>query len=357
MLRINHPDYPIFIHSQQDSNSQFQKYLQGYSSIQLICDSNTEKFCLPIFENYLANFTFQKHVFPAGEANKNNATLQNLYANILKNNADRNALIINLGGGVVSDLGGFTAATYKRGIDFIQVPTSLLAMVDATIGGKLGYNFLSVKNAIGCFANPKAVLINTVFLQSLSKDERLSGWAEMLKHALISDADYWKEMSYFDIEKEKDIPLEFIEKSLNIKLKIVIEDPFEKGARKLLNLGHSLGHALESAALEKKEYLPHGVAVAFGILGESYFANKKGILANADFEKIKSYLLPLYANYFIDKFDLQAIISWIKNDKKNSSGKFNFTLLREIGKAEQDHFLNIQDIELLLNWLNNNYEV
>ncbi|MEX2590550.1 MAG: 3-dehydroquinate synthase [Chitinophagales bacterium] len=352
MLKIINPDYPVLLQEKEGEEQLLCSYFEKYSSIHIICDSNTEKCCLPLFKAVLADFDYKLHVFPAGEQNKSAETLHNLYKALLNCKADRNALLINLGGGVVGDLGGFLAATYKRGIDFIQVPTSLLAMVDATIGGKLGYNFNGIKNSIGCFANPLAVWINPVFLKTLGKAERISGWAEMLKHALIADKSHWKALCAFDILKEKIIPVDFIAKSLEIKLEIVKADPFEKGLRKILNLGHTIGHALESIALERKTALPHGVAVALGILAESYCAVKMELLSATDFDELEKYIWPIYGKYLPDKIDLQNVLQFIENDKKNTSGQFNFTLLRKIGEAKYNQSLNIEYIEELVKWLN-----
>ena len=357
MLQLNHSDYPIHLSEGTEVLEQLQSQIEAHSSTHIICDSNTAQFCLPILEKYLAQNPYQVHSFSAGEKHKNFETVSNLYEALLNTNADRKALVINLGGGVVGDLGGFAAATYKRGIDFVQIPTSLLAMVDATIGGKLGYNFKGVKNAIGVFENPEMVLISNAFLETLPDDERLSGWGEMLKHALIADAEYWEELCAFDISKHKNLPVNFIEKSLRIKLEVVHSDPFEQNRRKLLNLGHTLGHALESVAIEKGQDLPHGAAVAFGILGESFAANSLGLLSEIDLKKIVAYIQPLYGSYFVNEIDFQEVLKWIKNDKKNTSGELNFTFLRKIGTAEYNHSLEIDYIQRMINWLNSIYEV
>lgn len=357
MLQLNHSDYPIYLSEGTEVFEQLQAQIDSHSSCHIICDMNTEQLCLPILEKYLKVNSYQVHSFSAGENHKNFETVADLYESLLNANADRKALVINLGGGVVGDLGGFTAATYKRGIDFIQIPTSLLAMVDATIGGKLGYNFKGVKNAIGVFANPEMVLISTVFLETLPDNERLSGWGEMLKHALIADEKYWEDLCAFDISSQKKLPVEFIEKSLQIKLEVVQSDPFEQNRRKLLNLGHTLGHALESVALEKGQNLPHGAAVAFGILGESFAANNQALLPEIDLKKIVAYIQPLYRSYFVNEIDFQEVLKWIKNDKKNTSGELNFTFLRKIGTAEYNHSLEIDYIQRMINWLNSIYEV
>lgn len=356
MLCLENTEYPIYL-SEDTSIFKLLLDLQSkYTSIHVICDSNTEQFCLPVLGKYIDKLNYHIHSFKAGESHKNFETVSQLYTSLLSADTDRRALIINLGGGVVGDLGGFVAATYKRGVDFIQVPTTLLAMVDATIGGKLGYNFEGVKNAVGVFANPLKVLICTEFLQTLPLDEKLSGWGEMLKHALISDNSYWEELCAFNISKEQ-IPIDFIYRSVEIKMNVVDSDPFEKGRRKLLNLGHTLGHAIESEALKRKQILPHGAAVAFGILGESYGAYNLGILSEIDFKKIVAYIQPLYSDYFSEQIDFQEVLKWIKNDKKNTSGKLNFTFLRKIGEAEFDQSLDIEHIREMVKWLNNIYEV
>lgn len=353
MLEIKSAYYPVYLQQNEGEEKLLKDFIGQHSTLHVICDENTKRLCLPLYEQMFSEFNYQLHSIPAGEEFKNAQTLHKLYASLLETNADRNTLVINLGGGVVGDLGGFMAATYKRGVNFIQIPTTLLAMVDATIGGKLGYNFMGIKNSVGCFSNPLTVLINPIFLNTLPKNQLLSGWGEMLKHALIADNEHWKELFGFDIKSNHEIPVDYIQRSLQIKLEIVQADPKENGSRKLLNLGHTIGHAIESYFLEQKQTIPHGIAVALGILSEAYCANELNLLPNEDFEEIDNYIWSLYGEYLPGKIDYQFVLKTISNDKKNISGEFNFTFLRKIGKAEFNHSVDIEYIRELVNWLNN----
>lgn len=352
MRYLENSAYPILIGQEPDKDLFYNTFISNHSSIHLLCDENTRKLCLPVLREIFPALVFEIIEIKAGESQKNYQTLEIIYRSLLNKNADRNALLINLGGGVIGDLGGFAAATYKRGIDFIQVPTTLLSMVDATVGGKLGYNFGAVKNSVGCFKNPKVVWINASFLKTLDKAQQISGWAEMLKHALISSKGLWEELVNFDIENEAVIPEAMIARSVEVKLNIVNKDPFEKGERKLLNLGHTLGHALESIALKQGHFLPHGHAVALGILGESFAAKEKGVLAAVDFQELKNYIWTLYGKEYPRSVDFQGILEQMKNDKKNIDQGFNFTLLHKIGHAEIDQSLNIKYIGRMLDALN-----
>ena len=219
-----------------------------YTSIFVLTDSNTNKHCLPLFDK-LFQHAYTLLTMEAGETNKQLATCEDLWASLSEQGADRNSLLINIGGGVVTDLGGFVACTYKRGIDFINIPTSLLAMVDASVGGKTGVDFQGLKNQIGIIKEPEFVVIDDVFLQTLPQDERRSGYAEMLKHGLIVDADYFSVLASSSIAIN-DQMTDHIRHSVSIKSQVVTEDPFEQGLRKILNYGHTLGHAIETHFLE-----------------------------------------------------------------------------------------------------------
>jgi len=250
-------------------------------------------------------------------------------------NADRNALFINLGGGVIGDMGGFCASTYKRGVDFIQIPTTLLSDVDSSIGGKLGIDFAEVKNSIGLFKNPEAVFIDPVFLKTLPIREIRSGLAEIIKHGLIADAALWQQIK--NIEKLETVDwLEFLIPSLEIKKRIVLADPFERNIRKALNFGHTIGHAIESLALNSPEPLTHGEAIAAGMVCESYLSTQVTSLSTSEAEELSKFILKIYGKYSIKNEYFSTLLRLMKNDKKNKDGIINFTMLPKIGDSMID---------------------
>jgi len=296
--------------------------VSNYSKVGILVDENTKRDCLhklPKIENSIIIEV------TSGEINKSISSCNYIWEQLSEHNFDRDSLLINLGGGVIGDMGGFCASTYKRGIDFIQIPTTLLAMVDASVGGKLGVDFNGLKNQVGLFSNPKAVLINPEFLQTLPEDQLKSGFAEVVKHALISDKNLWKEIISVPFNEMKWEVI--IETSINIKNKIVISDPFEKGERKKLNFGHTFGHAVESYYLEKGTPILHGEAVFMGIIKESEFSS----LTDSDKNQIKNYIL---SNFQLPHFPSKSeLLSFMRNDKKNFDKKINFSLLKEIGNC------------------------
>jgi len=241
-------------------------------------------------------------------------------------------LIINLGGGVVTDLGGFVASTFKRGVDFINVPTSLLAMVDASVGGKTGVDLGVLKNLVGVINNPKVVLIDTGFLATLPQVEMRSGLAEMYKHGLIADQTYWDRLSRLHSLSIADLNT-LIYDSVIIKNTIVLEDPREQGLRKTLNFGHTLGHAIESYCLDhnEKQTLLHGEAIAIGMILECFISKHLCNLSDDELQKISHVLLTMYDRILFTKNDIEAVISLLKHDKKNDFGRINFVLLDAIG--------------------------
>ncbi len=255
------------------------EYLEGkdYSAVAVITDKNTRKDCYPRVKELLPRhllITVQE-----GEGNKNLDTCTIIWNKLTEAEFDRHALVINLGGGVIGDMGGFCASTYKRGIDFIQVPTTLLAQVDASVGGKLGIDFQGFKNHIGVFTQPRAVLIDSAFLATLPERELRSGFAEVIKHCLIRDRQMWNKIRKTELD---DMPMkELISHSVETKKAVVNEDPTEKGLRKILNFGHTIGHAVETFHLEKNRLL-HGEAIAIGIICESYIAYSKGMITESE---------------------------------------------------------------------------
>ena len=329
MKEIKAIDYSIWI----GENSLSKLDISTYSKVAILVDENTMRDCLfklPQIENALII------EIKSGEEYKNISTCNFIWEQLTINNFDRNALLINLGGGVIGDMGGFCATTYKRGLEFIHIPTTLLAMVDASVGGKLGIDFKGFKNQIGLFNNPKAVLISSEFLETLAESELKSGFAEVVKHALISDNSLWlklKNTPFTDLDWE-----DIIDTSVQIKNKIVLADPFEKGERKKLNFGHTFGHAIESYYLEKGTPISHGEAVFMGMILETKISN----LSETDKNEIKNYVLSNFALPYTPK--KSSLHKFLINDKKNQNGKINFTLLNGIGNCSFDNLFSLDEL-------------
>jgi 3-dehydroquinate synthase len=336
-------DYSIQF--QNNNFLQLKKQLEDahYSKIFILVDTNTQKYCLPILKKALSDFELNIIQIKAGEAHKNINTCQLIWNDLIQQQADRKSVLLNLGGGVIGDMGGFCASTYKRGIDFIQIPTTLLAQVDASIGGKLGIDFAMVKNSIGLFCNPKAVYLLTNFFGTLPKEELYSGYAEVLKHALIADKKYWDKLRSFDDLEGMDWDI-IITDSLQVKKNIVEQDPFEKGIRKSLNFGHTIGHAIESLSWETNHPLLHGEAVALGMITESFLSYKLLGFPAADLERISQYMLQLYPKYNLDQLDKQAILALIQQDKKNEHQQVCCTMLEQIGSFK----INVHTTDILI---------
>ena len=329
MKEVKANDYSIFI-----GKESLQKYdFNSYNQLAILVDENTKRDCLPVFLK-ASNIDAILIEIPSGEAHKNLESCQLIWNVLSSHHFDRNSLLINLGGGVIGDIGGFAASTYKRGIDFIQIPTSLLAMVDASVGGKLGIDFAYLKNQIGVFNNPKAVLINPVFLISLPKNQLLSGFAEVVKHALIADKCYWKEIKTTPLEKMNWESI--ILQSLVIKENIVSQDPLEKNERKKLNFGHTFGHAIESYYLKLEKPILHGEAISLGIILECNLSKIK----KEEKDEISSFITNTFS--IPKKPPIRSLLEWMKSDKKNRKGKINFTLLSGIGTSiiNQEFTLN-----------------
>ncbi len=336
MQTIQANNYPI--HFNENGYESLNSFLSesNYSNLFIIVDNNTEEFCLPKFLPYLeTNLTIEIVEFEAGEANKNIETCVQIWNVLTELGADRKSLVINLGGGVVTDLGGFVASTFKRGIDFIHIPTTLLSMVDASVGGKNGVDLGNLKNQIGVINVPKMVLIDTQYLDTLSKNEMRSGLAEMLKHGLIYDTEYWEKFLDLKAIDFADFD-ELIYRSVEIKNEIVTEDPTEKNIRKALNFGHTLGHAIESYFLENenKTTLLHGEAIAIGMILESYISLEKGLLTSNEYQVIKSTINAIYDAVVFEENDIAPILELLIHDKKNEYGNIQFALIDCIGKIK-----------------------
>lgn len=306
-----------------------------YSAITLIADNHTYRHCYPSIKPLLPKHTVIR--IKAGEEQKNLTTCEQIWYALTRANTDRHALVLNLGGGVIGDMGGFCAATYKRGIAFAQLPTTLLSQVDASVGGKLGIDFQGLKNHIGVFQLPDAVLIDPAFLKTLPERELRSGFAEVIKHCLIADASMWDTIRVRDLD-EQNWP-ELIRHSVAVKEKIVTEDPREKSIRKTLNFGHTLGHAVETYFLngpDKRGRLLHGEAIAVGMVTEAYIACQKKMIDESLLSQIEEYLFAVYGRVRILPADVEPILALTLQDKKNRGNQVRMALLDGPGHCAYD---------------------
>lgn len=316
----------------------------SYDRLYVLTDEHTQKACLPRLASLQLPYTLI--TIGVEDLNKNIETLTSVWQTLSGTGATRHSLLINLGGGMVTDLGGFAAATFKRGIPYINIPTTLLSMVDAAVGGKTGINFNGLKNEIGAFAPAESVLIDAEFLRSLDLHNLLSGYAEMVKHGLISRETHWAELLRFDFTNVDFQALQqLIGCSVKVKEDIVAQDPFEKGIRKALNLGHTIGHAFESFAMERNRPILHGYAVAWGMVCELYLSARK-----ADFPKDKLRQTMLFVQEHYGHFDFACkdydhLYELMTHDKKNLNvGEINFTLLSEVGEIRINQTADKEEI-------------
>ncbi len=318
---------------EQELSNWIKKYSQR--KIFLATEETVNKLWISKFDSFLELNGIKKVVIPAGENNKKIESVAKIWDYMSANGGDRKSLLINIGGGMLTDLAGFAATTFKRGIDFLNIPTTLLSQVDASVGGKTGINFSGFKNEIGTFMEPVAVIINTDFLSTIDKENFISGFAEMIKHGLIYSPKHLSDLKKFDIENiDYDLLQEIISDSVNVKSYFVSNDPTEQNIRKALNFGHTIGHAFESFAMQQKRPIQHGYAVAFGMIAELYLSVKKCNFPNNELENLTSWLLELYGKFKISSKDFDTLFELMTHDKKNESGRINFTLLSEIGKIE-----------------------
>jgi len=302
-----------------------------YSKIGVLADSNTVRKCYPLVRDVLASHELL--VVPAGEKHKNLDTCRDIWQQLTDYQFDRHSLLIIVGGGVIGDMGGFCAATYKRGIDFMLVPTTLLAQVDASVGGKLGIDFDHYKNHIGVFCEPAATVINTGFLRTLPVRELRSGFAEVIKHCLIGDASRWQDISTCDLEGQDWEAL--VHHSVEFKKSVTAQDPKEKGLRKILNFGHTVGHAAETFALTGAHPLFHGEAVALGMIIEAHVALQKNMITRAAFEAIAGYVFQIFGKANLDAND-ETLMALMAQDKKNRGDEIRMALPEGIGQAKWD---------------------
>jgi len=329
---------------------------EKYSNIFVFADRNTAEACLPVFRQMLDDFSgFDLIETDPGEENKNIDFCIGIWKTLLDFGADRKCLIINLGGGVITDMGGFVASTYKRGVDFINIPTTLLSQVDASVGGKTGIDIDNVKNMVGTFSLPQAVFIEAEFLKTVPKREMLSGFAEMIKNGLIADKDYYEELKTVNYQK---ITTAAIYRSVEIKNEVVTEDPHEKGVRKILNFGHTIGHAVESYSLSKdKKPLTHGEAIAIGMICEAWLSHKNSTLSAEELVEIRTYISSVYPAYKIKEKSFDKLSELMQSDKKNEHGNILFSLLQSIGKCTYNCRVSENDIRESLEYYNATYAV
>ena len=323
-----------------------------HDKIFILTDQTTHDMCLPKLQNFLCLKGAQSIVIKAGDTNKTLDSLAEVWTALSQGGATRHSLMINLGGGMVTDLGGFAASTFKRGIDFINIPTTLLAMVDASVGGKTGINFGGLKNEIGVFSDSKFVIINTQFLDTLDHDNICSGYAEMLKHGLISDNKHWAELVGFNLAQPDLAQLQrMVAESKKVKERIVTEDPHEHGIRKALNLGHTVGHALESFAMKHGRPVLHGYAVAYGMVCELYLSARKTGFPTDKMHQTVRFILDHYGRLPYTCDDYPELLELMRHDKKNTSGIINFTLLGGIGDIHINQTATKEEIEEALDFL------
>ena len=334
----------------------------------VLTDENAEKACWPLIKGFLCLRKANLITIKANDINKSLESVSHVWSELQRMGATRHSCLINLGGGMVTDLGGFAASTFKRGIDFINIPTTLLAMVDASVGGKTGINFGGLKNEIGVFNDSKFVILDTHFLKTLDRENILSGYAEMLKHGLISSEKMWAELIGFMDEslwfmddsqdKKQQATInhklstlnQLLADSVKVKECIVNEDPKEHGIRKALNLGHTIGHAFESFAMKTGKPILHGYAVAYGIIGELYLSTVKCGFPQDKLRQTVTFIREHYGQMQITCDDYPELLELMTHDKKNTSGHINFTLLGGIGDIRINQTATVEDIKEALDF-------
>ena len=316
----------------------------------ILVDETTRQTCLPLVDGYACLKDAKLITIGASDTHKTLQSLSHVWEELGTGGGTRHSLLINIGGGMVTDLGGFAASTFKRGINYINLPTTLLSMVDASVGGKTGINFRGLKNEIGVFSNASTVILDTRFLRTLDAENILSGYAEMIKHGLISDTNTWAELLRFDIaHPDLDVLSRMVGQSVRVKERIVEEDPTEQNIRKALNLGHTVGHAFESLALKRKPVL-HGYAVAYGLVCELYLSSIKTGFPTDKMRQTVSFIRDHYGRQSITCDDYPTLLELMTHDKKNTRDTINFTLLGEIGDIRINQTATKDEIEEALDF-------
>jgi len=351
MQTIQSTSYPV--HFTDIAYKELNAYLiqKQYSKIFLFVDSNTNEQCAPLFLGLLeTHIPIEIIEIVPGEPEKNIDTVVAVWQSLTELGADRKSLMINLGGGVLTDMGGFIASTFKRGIDFVNIPTTLLSMVDASVGGKTGIDLGVLKNQIGMFSDPEMVLIDPSYLGTLDEREMTSGLAEIIKYGLTFDLNLWEAF-----KNPKGINVnDLIHQSIAIKNYVVLEDPKEASLRKVLNYGHTLGHAIESYYLESEhlERLTHGEAIAIGMISEAYLSKEICGLSQHCLDEIKKVILTVFGQIQLSRSDYDGIFEYLKHDKKNIGGEINFVLLEDFCKFKLDQKANTQQMIEALDFYN-----
>ena len=316
----------------------------------VLTDTTTQELCLPVLQKFYCMKEAKVITIPASDSHKDIESLMMVWKGLQEGGASRHSCMINLGGGMVTDLGGFAASTFKRGINFINIPTTLLAMVDASVGGKTGINFGGLKNEVGVFNDSKFVILDTEFLKTLDAGNICSGYAEMLKHGLISTEAMWEELVSFDLATPDLKQLQrMVGDSVKVKERIVEQDPHEKGIRKALNLGHTFGHAFESWALKRKPIL-HGYAVAFGLIPELYLSVAKTGFPTEKMRQTVTFIKENYGTLNITCDDYDELIELMQHDKKNQNGIINFTMMGAIGDIRINQTATTEEIKEALDF-------
>ena len=332
----SYPAYHASIIVTRDIENELGKILSRYPEDKrfLVTEENCDIFCRTIISQTPGFESIKKVVIPAGEENKKLSSVEKIWLFLSQNGADRKSLVVNLGGGMLTDLGSFAASTIKRGMDFVNIPTTLLAQVDASVGGKTGFNFNGLKNEIGVINQPLSVLIDTRFLQTIDQPNFISGYAEMIKHGLINSPDHLKEVRNFNLQNPDLESLRgIIARSVAIKDSFVFRDPNERNVRKALNFGHTIGHAFESIALESPNPILHGYAVAYGMIAELYLSHKVCNLPLTVIAELSNWLIDVYGKYEIHESQFEALYKLMTHDKKNEGTRVNFTLIPAIGEV------------------------
>ena len=323
----------------------------AHDKLFVLTDTTTQELCWPVVRDFAIMQQAQTITIQSTDEAKTLETLAYVWSALQKGGATRHSLLVNLGGGMVTDLGGFAASTFKRGMAYINVPTTLLSQVDASVGGKTGINFGGLKNEIGVFNCAQSVILSSMFLRTLDRENLLSGYAEMLKHGLLSTTENWAELLNFDItEPDYDILLGLVAKSVSIKEGIVTEDPTEKGIRKALNLGHTAGHAIESLALQEGRTVLHGYAVAWGLLMELYLSARKCGFPAKELHQMEAYIKEHYGKFHYECRHYETLCDFMSHDKKNQGGNINFTLLGGIGDIRINQTATKDEIEEMLDY-------
>jgi len=349
----NHPTFHSNVVVTSELERELQKIMSGYrkDKLFLVTENKVKRLCTPMIEKTPGFTEIKKVSIADGEENKKLSSVEKIWMFLSNNGADRKSLVINLGGGMLTDLGSFAASTFKRGCDFVNIPTTLLSQVDASVGGKTGFNFNGLKNEIGVINQPRTVIIDTRFLKTLDMQNFISGYAEMIKHGLIKSPSHLEEVESFDLESPDLEELKgIIARSVAIKDYFVYHDPYEQNIRKALNFGHTAGHAFESFAMQEDRPVLHGYAVAWGMIPELYLSHKVCGFPIEEVNRLSEWLLSVYGKFKISDKDFSTLFSFMTHDKKNEGERINFTLLPEPGKVEINQNCSRELIEESLNY-------